>query len=37
MEKVIFSLEEQVDFGRVGLILDATNDRSSEKVMFEKW
>ena len=37
MEKVRFSLEEQVDFGGVGLILDANNDKITEGVMLEKW
>ena len=37
MEKVRFSLGEKVDFGRVGLIVEAKNDRITEKVMLEKW
>ena len=37
MEKVRFSLEQKVDFGGVGLILDATIDRITEGLMLEKW
>ena len=37
MEKVRFSLGEKVDFGGVGLILDATNDKITEGLMLEKW
>ena len=36
MEKVRFSLEEKVDFGGVGLILDSKIDRITEEVMLEK-
>ena len=36
MEKVRFSLEEQVDFGGVGLILDATIDKIAEQVVPQK-
>ena len=37
MDKVIFSLEEQIYFGGVGLILDAQNDKITEGLMLEKW
>ena len=37
MEKVRFSLEEKVDFGGVGLILDAKIDRITEGLMLYKW
>ncbi len=36
MEKVRFSLEDKVDFGGVGLILDEKFDKNTEKVMLEK-
>ena len=37
MEKVRFSLEQKVDFGGVGLILDTKNARITEGLMLEKW
>ena len=37
MEQVRFSLEENVDFGGVGLVLDATNDKITENRIPEKW
>ena len=37
MEKVRFSLEDKVDFGGVGLILDDKFDRITEGLMLEKW
>ena len=36
MEQVRFSLEEQVDFGGVRLILDAKIDRITEEVIREE-
>ena len=37
MEQVGFSLEQKVDFGGVGLTLDATIDNITEGLMLEKW